>query len=33
MADEYECDLCGATFDDEEDYQEHAQSEHGMEMD
>lgn len=26
MADEYECDMCGATFDDQE---EHAREKHG----
>lgn len=31
MADEYECDLCGATFDDEDDLLEHNREEHGME--
>ncbi|WP_449405259.1 C2H2-type zinc finger protein [Halorarum salinum] len=33
MADEYECDLCGATFDDEEDLHEHNREEHEAEMD
>lgn len=32
MADEYECDMCGATFDTEEQLQEHNQEEHADEM-
>ena len=33
MADEHECDICGASFDTEEELREHAQEEHGQEMD
>lgn len=33
MADEYECDMCGATFDNEEDLREHNQEEHAEQMD
>lgn len=33
MADEHECDLCGATFDNEEDLQEHNREQHEQEMD
>jgi rubredoxin len=32
MADEYECDMCGATFDSEEELQQHNQEEHADEM-
>lgn len=32
MADEYECDRCGASFDNEEELREHNQEEHGDEM-
>lgn len=32
MADEYECDICGASFDAEEELQEHNREEHGQEM-
>lgn len=32
MADEYECDMCGATFDDQEELEEHAREEHDKEM-
>ena len=32
MADEHECDLCGQSFDTEEELQEHAQEEHEDEM-
>ncbi|WP_170977344.1 C2H2-type zinc finger protein [Halorussus salinisoli] len=32
MADEYECDMCGATFVDQEELEEHAREEHGKEM-
>lgn len=31
MADEYECDMCGATFDDQAELEEHAREEHGKE--
>lgn len=31
MADEYECDLCGASFDSRDELDEHNQEEHGME--
>ena len=31
MADDYECDVCGASFDSEEDLQEHVQEEHDQE--
>ena len=30
--DEYECDMCGATFDSQEELEEHAREEHGKEM-
>jgi rubredoxin len=30
--DQYECDMCGATFDTEEELQEHNQEEHGDQM-
>lgn len=33
MADEYECDICGASFDTEEELREHAQEENEQEMD
>lgn len=29
MADEYECEMCGATFDNQDDLEIHAQEEHG----
>jgi len=32
MADEYECDVCGASFHDQEELEEHAREEHGQEM-
>lgn len=32
MANEYECDMCGATFDSEEQLQEHNKEQHGEEM-
>lgn len=32
MADEHECDMCGQSFDTEEELQEHAQEEHQDEM-
>ena len=32
MADEYQCDLCGASFDNEDELREHNQEEHGDEM-
>ena len=32
MADENECGMCGATFEDEEELQEHAREEHGQEI-
>ena len=32
MADEHECDLCGASFDTEEELQEHNREEHDQEM-
>ena len=32
MADEHECDLCGSTFESEEELQEHAQEEHSEEL-
>lgn len=28
MADEHECDICGASFDSEEELQEHVREEH-----
>lgn len=28
MADEHECDICGASFDTEEELQEHVREEH-----
>lgn len=31
MADEHECDLCGQSFDSEEELQEHAKEEHDKE--
>lgn len=33
MADEHECDICGASFNSEEELKEHAQEEHDKEMD
>ena len=30
--DEYECDMCGATFDTQEELQEHNREEHDQEM-
>lgn len=32
MADEHECDLCGQSFNTEEDLHEHVQEEHEDEM-
>lgn len=32
MADELECDMCGATFDTQEELQEHNREEHDQEM-
>jgi hypothetical protein len=32
MADEHECDMCGATFDSEEELQQHNEEEHADEM-
>lgn len=32
MADEHECDLCGQSFDTEEELHDHAQEEHEDEM-
>lgn len=32
MADEHECDVCGASFDSQEELDEHVQEEHGQEM-
>lgn len=32
MADEYECDMCGATFDSQEELDQHNQEEHSEEM-
>jgi DNA-directed RNA polymerase subunit RPC12/RpoP len=31
MADEYECNACGATFDNEEELMEHNREKHGAE--
>lgn len=32
MADEHECDICGASFNSEGELEEHAQEEHDKEM-
>lgn len=32
MADDHECDLCGATFDSEDEMHEHAEEKHEDEM-
>lgn len=32
MANEHECDICGASFNSEEELREHAEEEHGQEM-
>lgn len=32
MADEYECDMCGASFDSQEELEEHSEEEHDQEM-
>lgn len=32
MADEHECDMCGQTFDSEDELVEHAEEEHDKEM-